>query len=62
MKLINRLSNRNIKNQYDFFKQGATVRNKDIHIVNTGSSIIVYERQITPLLRQFKRHCLKIIH
>ena len=32
MKLINRLSDSNIKTQYELFQQGSTVHDKDIHI------------------------------
>ncbi len=62
MKLINRLSSGNIKTQYDLFQQGTTVHDKDIHIINTRGSVVVYEQQITPLLRQFKQRLLRIIH
>ncbi len=62
MKLIKRLSNSNIETQYELFQQGVTVRNKDIHISNTATSVIVHEQQVIPLLRYLKQRLSKIIH
>ena len=62
MKLINRLSDSNVKTQYELFQQGSTVHDKDIHIINSRGKVKVYEQQITPLLRDFKQRFLNVIH
>ncbi len=62
MKLINRLSDQHIAVQHNLFQRGATINNKDLHIINVRGSVLVYEQQITPLLRQLKQRFLRIIH